>query len=93
MVAGGVLGLSNYHASEVRRAFGLCSDAAAVPSVYQGLYNPLNRKVEDELIPALREAGCAFIAYNPLAAGMYVPRDLSCVLSLTLSFTLLYVSM
>ena len=32
------------------------------PSVYQGLYNPLNRLVEDELIPTLRANGCGFVA-------------------------------
>jgi aflatoxin B1 aldehyde reductase len=63
--------MSNYHASEVRRAFELCREhGLAPPSVYQGLYNPLNRAVEDELIPVLRENGCSFVAYNPLAAGM-----------------------
>jgi aflatoxin B1 aldehyde reductase len=65
------VGMSNYHASEVRRAFELCREhGLAPPSVYQGLYNPLNRAVEDELIPVLRENGCSFVAYNPLAAGM-----------------------
>lgn len=79
----GAVGMSNYHADEVRRAFSLCSDpsngisAKATPSVYQGLYNPLNRNVEDDLLPALRENGCVFIAYNPLAAGMLTGKHLS----------------
>ena len=99
------IGMSNYHASEVARAFELCATHGwAAPTVYQGLYNPLNRMVEAELLPVraaagdpataitatnrrhlrrrragslrapgaqiLRQHGCAFIAYNPLAAGL-----------------------
>jgi aflatoxin B1 aldehyde reductase len=65
------IGMSNYHASEVERAFSLCSEYNLTPpSVYQGLYNPLNRQVEDELLPILRSNSCSFVAYNPLAAGL-----------------------
>jgi len=65
------LGMSNYHANEMARAFELCKEhELAPPTVYQGLYNPLNRLVEEELLPVLRANDCAFVAYNPLAAGM-----------------------
>ena len=65
------IGMSNYHASEVQRAFELCeAHGLAKPSVYQGLYNPLNRCIETELLPVLRKNQCKFIAYNPLAAGL-----------------------
>mmetsp|Transcript_19144 Transcript_19144/g.39394 ORF Transcript_19144/g.39394 Transcript_19144/m.39394 type:complete len:360 (-) Transcript_19144:49-1128(-) len=65
------IGMSNYHASEVSRAFELCKEHDLTPpTVYQGLYNPLNRLVEDDLLPLLKENGCAFVAYNPLAAGL-----------------------
>ena len=65
------VGLSNYHESEVRRAFELCDEFGLTrPTVYQGLYNPLNRMVECDLLPLLREYGCSFVAYNPLAAGL-----------------------
>ena len=40
------------------------------PTVYQGLYNPLNRRVEKDLLPVLKKNECAFVAYNPLAAGL-----------------------
>ena len=44
------IGLSNYHASEVARAFDLCKEHSLTPpTVYQGLYNPLNRMVEEEV--------------------------------------------
>jgi aflatoxin B1 aldehyde reductase len=65
------IGMSNYHASEVARAFELCQEHNLTPpKVYQGLYNPLNRLVEEELLPILRENNCSFVAYNPLAAGL-----------------------
>lgn len=73
------IGMSNYHASEVQRAFDLCKEhgLANKPSVYQGLYNPLNRKVEDELLPVLRENDCSFVAYNPLAAGLLTGKHVA----------------
>ena len=58
------IGLSNYHASEVQRAFDLCAaHSLTPPTVYQGIYSPLNRLVEDELLPILRTNGCSFVAY------------------------------
>ena len=72
------IGMSNYHFSEVQRAFDLCKEHnLAKPTVYQGLYNPLNRCVEDELLPVLRENGCSFVAYNPLAAGLLTGKHLN----------------
>eukprot|EP00591_Stephanopyxis_turris_P014837 CAMPEP_0195539888 /NCGR_PEP_ID=MMETSP0794_2-20130614/50293_1 /TAXON_ID=515487 /ORGANISM="Stephanopyxis turris, Strain CCMP 815" /LENGTH=350 /DNA_ID=CAMNT_0040673947 /DNA_START=55 /DNA_END=1107 /DNA_ORIENTATION=- len=65
------IGMSNYHASEMKRAFRLCEEHNLTkPTVFQGLYNPLNRMVEKELLPVLKENGCSFVAYNPLAAGL-----------------------
>lgn len=65
------LGLSNYHVSEVSRAFQLCDEHNLTkPTVYQGLYNPLNRAVEQELLPLLKDNACSYVAYNPLAAGL-----------------------
>lgn len=64
-------GMSNYHATEMKRTFELCeTHGLTKPTVCQSLYNPLNREVEHELIPLLRANGCSFVAYNPLAAGL-----------------------
>ena len=72
------VGMSNYHAREVARAFALCeAHGLQKPTVFQGLYNPLNRLVEEELLPLLKEHECAFIAYNPLAAGLLTGRHAS----------------
>lgn len=67
----GALGMSNYSAEEVDRACTLCAEHGwTPPSVFQGLYNPLNRMVEVALLPVLRKHNVAFIAFNPLAAGL-----------------------
>ena len=65
------IGMSNYHADEMERAFQLCSEHNLTPpTVYQGLYNPLNRLVEDELLTVLKRNNCSFVAYNLLAGGL-----------------------
>lgn len=73
-----IVGMSNYHASEMERAFQLCDEHnLARPTVYQGLYNPLNRAVEQELLPVLKKNKCSFVAYNPLAAGFLAGKHTS----------------
>ena len=48
------LGLSNYMAWEVAEVVGICARRGFVrPTVYQGIYNLLDRRVEDELFAAL----------------------------------------
>lgn len=65
------LGMSNYHDIEVERALQLCRENNwTAPSVYQGLYNPLNRRVEATLLPLLKRNNIDFVAYNALAAGL-----------------------
>ena len=65
------LGMSNYHESEVQRAIDLCKEHNwTPPTLYQGLYNPLNRRVEATLLPILRDNQIEFVAYNALAAGL-----------------------
>uniref|UniRef100_A0A3Q2LQI7 NADP-dependent oxidoreductase domain-containing protein n=1 Tax=Equus caballus TaxID=9796 RepID=A0A3Q2LQI7_HORSE len=62
------LGLSNYAAWEVAEICTLCkSNGWIMPTVYQGVYNALTRRVETELFPCLRHFGLRFYAYNPLA--------------------------
>jgi len=65
------LGLSNYAAWQVAE---ICEMSKknnwVMPTVYQGMYNPLTRQVELELFPCLRHYGISFYAYNPLAGGL-----------------------
>ncbi|GJE91889.1 aldo/keto reductase [Phanerochaete sordida] len=69
------LGLSNYMAWEVAEIAGICARRGFVPpTVYQGVYNLLDRRVEDELFPCLRKHGIAYAAYSPLAGGFLTDR-------------------
>ncbi|XP_020622396.1 aflatoxin B1 aldehyde reductase member 4-like [Orbicella faveolata] len=64
-------GLSNYSAWQVAEIYYLCKmNNYPLPTVYQGMYNPVTRDVEKELFPCLRRFGIAFYAYNPLAGGL-----------------------
>jgi len=65
------LGLSNYSAWQVVDIYHICkSKGWVLPTVYQGMYNPIVRGAEPELFPALRKYGIRFYAYNPLAGGL-----------------------
>lgn len=45
-----------------------------VPTVYEGAYNIIDRRVEDELFPCLRKFNIKFAAYCPLAGGYLTDR-------------------
>eukprot|EP01087_Luapelamoeba_hula_P008005 TRINITY_DN1987_c0_g2_i2.p1 TRINITY_DN1987_c0_g2~~TRINITY_DN1987_c0_g2_i2.p1 ORF type:complete len:352 (+),score=52.73 TRINITY_DN1987_c0_g2_i2:26-1057(+) len=65
------LGLSNYAAWQVVEIYHICQAKGWVlPTVYQGMYNPLTRSVESELFPALRKYNIRFYVFNPLAGGL-----------------------
>lgn len=65
------LGLSNFPAWLVTHVYHICKENGYVlPTVYEGLYNPLSRRAEEELIDALRNFNMRFYAYNPLAGGL-----------------------
>ena len=59
------LGLSNYASWEVSEIVGICKARGFVlPTVYEGIYNPLDRMVEDELFSCLRLL-TDFLAIHP----------------------------
>jgi aflatoxin B1 aldehyde reductase len=63
-------GLSNFSPEQVQHVYDICKAKRLVlPTIYEGLYNPVNRKPEDELFPLLRKLGIAINAYSPLAGG------------------------
>ncbi|XP_046861398.1 aflatoxin B1 aldehyde reductase member 3-like [Xenia sp. Carnegie-2017] len=65
------LGVSNYASWELMDVYHICkSNNWVIPTVYQGMYNPLTRMVEAELFPCLRKIGVRFFAYNMLAGGL-----------------------
>jgi len=63
-------GLSNFSPAQVQQVYDVCKAKGLVlPTVYEGLYNPVNRKTEEELLPLLCKLGIAFNAYSVLAGG------------------------
>lgn len=69
------LGLSNFPAWLVAEAYNICKQRGWVlPTVYEGLYNPLSRHAERELNKALDYYGMRFYAYNPLAGGLMTDK-------------------
>ena len=69
------LGLSNFPAWMVADAWQKCDrNGWVLPTVYEGIYNPLTRKAETELNMALDHFGLRFTAYNPMAGGLLTGR-------------------
>jgi len=65
------LALSNYSSWQVMEIYHICNaNHWVLPTIYQGMYNPITRQVEGELFPCLRKLGLKFFAYNPLAGGI-----------------------
>lgn len=63
-------GLSNYAPQDVQRVYDVAKENGyPLPEVYQGNYNPVARRIEDDLFPVLRKLGIVFYAYSPLAGG------------------------
>ena len=68
-------GLSNFKAENVRKIYDYAASKNFVlPTVYQGIFNPISRHYETTLFPLLRELKIAFYAYSPLAGGFLVKK-------------------
>lgn len=63
-------GLSNFPAWQVVEICQFCQRKGYVlPTVYQGVYNALNRTSEYELVPVLRNYGLKYYTHGSLASG------------------------
>ncbi len=61
---------SNYPAWEVAEMAGICDRRDyAPPVVTQNAYSLLDRRIEDELVPACLHLGLSMVPYSPLAGG------------------------
>lgn len=68
-------GISNYMSWEVSAMCEICkTNGWITPTVYQGVYNMLQRTTEGELFPCLRKYGIALYAFQPLAGGFLTGR-------------------
>ncbi|KAF8923099.1 hypothetical protein BGZ58_003348 [Dissophora ornata] len=64
-------GLSNFAAWQVAHIYEICKQNGYVlPTVYQGMYNPIARAVVPELLPCLKYYNIGFYGYNPVGAGL-----------------------
>ncbi|KAG8216439.1 NADP-dependent oxidoreductase domain-containing protein [Butyriboletus roseoflavus] len=71
-------GLSNFMSWEVAEVITTADKHGWIkPTIYQGLYNVIERNVEVELFPCLRHFGIRFYAYSPLASGALSERMLN----------------
>ena len=69
------LGLSNYPAWMVAEVWHICqAHGWVLPTVYEGVYNPLTRGAEQELNDCMNHYGIRFYAYNPTMGGMLTGR-------------------
>ena len=69
------LGLSNFPAWMVTDVRHICeAHGWVLPTVYEGMYNPIARRAETELKACLDHFGMRYYAYNPLAGGLLTGR-------------------
>ena len=66
------LGLSNFTSFEVAEVVLTCKYNGWVrPTIYQGVYNCIQRGIEPELIPACHRYGLDVVVYSPIAGGLF----------------------
>ena len=64
-------GLSNYTPEQVEEVIRVASENNYVqPTVYQGTYSAISRKLEAVLFPTLRKYNIIFYAYSPISGGL-----------------------
>ncbi len=65
-------GICNLRADEVEKIHEICTrEGYVLPRVYQGGFNPLQRRAEFELLPTLRKLGMCYYAFSPLGGGYF----------------------
>lgn len=71
-------GISNFTAFQVAEVSVLCRERGWVrPTVWQGMYNAITRRIDPELITACRKYGLEVVVYNPIAGGLLSNRTFS----------------
>jgi voltage-dependent potassium channel beta subunit len=64
-------GVSEWSAEEIRAVVELCLDAGWMPPVSnQPEYNALQRRIEDDVLPATEELGLGNVVWSPIAQGV-----------------------
>ncbi len=71
------IGLSNYSGAQTVQAVSILKSLGTPCLIHQPVYNMLNRKLESDLLPALRETQMGCIPFSPLAQGLLTNRYLN----------------
>lgn len=69
-------GISKYPADMAAAAYAYLRDRNVPCLVYQGRYNMIDRKAEEEIIPQAAAEGAGFVAFSPLAQGLLTGKYL-----------------
>ena len=73
--------MSNYLADEIEEVVRICREKNyVIPTVYQGNYSAVARRVESEIFPTLRKHNISFYAYSPIAGG-FLTKDVEKLVS------------
>lgn len=70
-------GISNYSAEETQRAVEILLEMGTPCLINQISYNMFDRDMENDLLPALDEAGMGCICYSPLEQGLLTEKYLN----------------
>lgn len=70
------VGISNYNAEQTAKALAVLREHRVPCLIHQARYSMLDRWVEPELLPLLKEEGVGMIAFSPLAQGMLTNKYL-----------------
>lgn len=70
------VGISNYNAEQTTKALAVLREHRVPCLIHQARYSMLDRWVEPELLPLLKEEGVGMIAFSPLAQGMLTNKYL-----------------
>lgn len=73
-------GISNYDGQSTKEVDDICRERGFHrPLVNQVQYSMILRKIEDDLLPAVKETGIGVVAYSPLARGMLAGKPVEAV--------------
>lgn len=71
------VGISSYSAQKTIEAYEILQDMGVPLLIHQPSYSMINRWVEPELLPTLKELGVGTICFSPLAQGMLSDKYLN----------------
>ena len=71
------VGISNYTAGQTEKALAVLKEHRVPCLIHQARYSMLDRRIEPDLLPLLKQEGVGMIAFSPLAQGMLTDKYLN----------------